>query len=200
MKNLRIGFVVTAAGLSRRHPPNKLLLPLNGGLVIQKTVSALLSLPYSVCVVSGYEAAKIRNALSSFPTSQIRIVENPDYASGMAGSLKTGILALPDELDYFGFLPGDKPFVTAETIHLIIRELAAHNPEILIPTYRGQNGHPTFFHTTFRDSFTTLTGDTGGREIITRYPLRVRYLPLETADIVMDMDRWLEEQVNDAEK
>ncbi|MCF7800725.1 MAG: nucleotidyltransferase family protein [Candidatus Marinimicrobia bacterium] len=197
MSDLRIGFVIPAAGLSRRHPPNKLLLNVNGRPAIQKTVLTVLALPYPLCVVVGHEAKKMMTTLAALDHSRFLIVENPDYKTGMAGSIITGISALPDDLDYFGFLPGDKPFVRPQTITAMIMELDTDRPEMLIPTYQGQIGHPTFFSTALRDEFMHLTGDTGGREIIERYPQRVHYLPMNAPEIIRDMDRWLEEDKHD---
>ncbi|MCF7797301.1 MAG: nucleotidyltransferase family protein [Lentisphaeria bacterium] len=193
MNALRIGFVIPAAGLSRRHPPNKLLLTVDDQPVIRRTVSAMLALPYSLCVVVGYEANKIIAALAGLDQSQFNIIENPAYKTGMASAIISGITALPDDLDYFGFLPGDKPFIRPHTIHSMIRDLEVQKPDILVPTCQGQPGHPTFFlSTAFRDEFVRLTGDTGGREIIERHPQQVRYLPMDTPEIILDMDRWLE--------
>lgn len=192
MSDLRIGFVIPAAGRSRRHPPNKLLLKVNDQPAIQLTVAAVLTLPYPLCVVVGHEAKKMMTTLAALDQSRFLIVKNPDYKTGMAGSISTGISALPDDLDYFGFLPGDKPFVKPQTIADMIKVLAIHRPDMLIPTYHGQIGHPTFFSTALRDEFMHLTGDTGGREIIERYPQWVHYLPMNAPEIILDLDRWLE--------
>ena len=40
-----ISLIIPAAGLSRRHPPNKLLLPLEGETVIQRSVARFIEAP-----------------------------------------------------------------------------------------------------------------------------------------------------------
>ena len=189
---LKIGFVVAAAGLSRRHPPNKLLLEIDSIPVIRRTLHTFNSLPYQVVATVGHQAEQVEAAIGEPGNSHLKIVTNPDYHTGMASSLIAGINALPSDLDYLGFLPGDKPFIHAAVIDDMIEYLSAHTPLILVPQVVGISGHPTFFSNTLRSEFLSLAGDTGGREIITKYEEQTTIMALDEPGIIMDMDRWLE--------
>src|SRR5262245_12563818 len=46
--------------------------------------------------------------------SDVRLVHNPDYATGLASSLKAGIRALPSDCDGALILLGDMPRISAE--------------------------------------------------------------------------------------
>ncbi len=190
---VKVGFVVTAAGLSRRHPPNKLLLKTGGQTVIRRTVSTLKLFPYPVVVVLGHQSGALREALQSVDLQRLKLVENPAYRNGLATSIRTGIQSLPENLDYFGFIPGDKPFIPARVINTLIAFLERNRPKLLIPEYHGQPGHPTFFSIDWRAKLLALTGDTGGREILQRHPKDIHRLAFDEKGIILDMDAFLEQ-------
>lgn len=191
MSALKVGFIVAAAGLSQRHPPNKLLIEIDGKSVIRRTVESLLPLGLPVIVVLGNEADKVRQALSKLDSSFLHLVENRDYKTGMASSLIVGIRALPNDLDYFGFLPGDKPFISAGTMEKTLGFISRLRPLILVPEFGNLPGHPTFFSTSLRAKFLELTGDTGGREILKMHPNDILKMPCDDPNIIVDMDALL---------
>lgn len=191
---VKIGFIVAAAGLSRRHPPNKLLIPIQDKPVIRRTIESLLPLNLPVVAVLGHQADKVREVLRNLDSPFLQMVENDDFGKGMASSLSVGIRALPTDLDYFGFLPGDKPFISTSTIQKMVDFLSLRRPLILVPEYKTKPGHPTFFATSLRSEFLQLTGDTGGREIIAAHLGSVTSLAMDDPNIIVDMDSWLENQ------
>jgi molybdenum cofactor cytidylyltransferase len=75
-----------------------------------------------VIVVTGHQAEAVEAALAGL---DVTIVHNPDYASGLAGSLKTGLAALPPDADAFVVCLGDMPLI--EPAH-IDRLIAAFDP------------------------------------------------------------------------
>ena len=190
---VKAGFVVTAAGLSRRQPPNKLLLKIEGQPVIRRTVSTLEAFSCPVVVVLGHQSGAIRAALRAVDFQHLKFVENPDYRDGLSTSIRIGIQSLPENLDYFGFIPGDKPFIPTGVISSMIDFLERNRPKLLIPEYHVLPGHPTFFNSDFRAKFLALTGDTGGREILRQYPNDVHRLAFNEKGIILDMDALLEQ-------
>src|SRR5690606_22817977 len=86
--------VLLAAGQSRRMGArNKLLLELEGEAMVRRIARRLLAAePAGVVAVTGHAQAGIQSALAGL---DIRFVHNPDYATGMASSLRCGLNALP---------------------------------------------------------------------------------------------------------
>lgn len=127
--------VVIAAGMSMRTGTrNKLSLPIGGQAVIWRSVSCLLPYCRRIHVVTGHRAKEISDAIFGLP--DVNSVFNADYASGMFGSILTGLREVTSELCLF--LPGDCPFVEGRIVELMLE-----NPsEILIPRFEGQPGHP----------------------------------------------------------
>jgi len=67
---------------------------------------------------------------------------------------------------------------------------------ILVPIYQEASGHPTFFLKEFIKDFSLISGDTGGREVIKKYPDAVTYLPINDEGIILDMDKYLKDKSN----
>ena len=90
----KIHAVVLAAGRSSRMGgPNKLMAHFSGKPLIRQTVERVLASQASgTAVVTGHQAARIRDALQGL---EIGVAHNPDFASGLASSLKAGIAAVP---------------------------------------------------------------------------------------------------------
>ena len=84
---VKVHAIVLAAGRSSRMGgPNKLMAHFSGKPLIRQTVERVLASKVSgVAVVTGHQAARIREALEGL---DIGIAHNPDFATGLAGSLK----------------------------------------------------------------------------------------------------------------
>jgi molybdenum cofactor cytidylyltransferase len=89
-----VAAIVLAAGRSRRMGgTNKLLAPVSGAPMVRRVAeTALASAASPVIVVTGHQADAVEAALAGL---DLTIVHNPDHAAGLAGSLKTGLAALP---------------------------------------------------------------------------------------------------------
>src|SRR5690606_27072357 len=94
----RIAALVLAAGRSSRMGgPNKLLAEIAGKPMLRIVVEeALASKAGPVIVVTGHQRDRVEAALAGLP---VRFVHNPDFADGLGSSLKTGIAAVPSDLD-----------------------------------------------------------------------------------------------------
>ena len=90
-----VAAIVLAAGRSTRMGgPNKLLAELNGKRLVRiVSEQALASKASSVIVVTGHQRAEVEAALAGL---NVKFVHNPDFAAGLATSVKTGIAAVPD--------------------------------------------------------------------------------------------------------
>ncbi|MBV9971271.1 MAG: molybdopterin-binding/glycosyltransferase family 2 protein, partial [Xanthobacteraceae bacterium] len=121
----RVAAVVLAAGRSTRMGgPNKLLAEVHGKPLVRLAVEqALASQGRPVIVVTGHQRDRVEAALAGLG---VTFVHNPDYADGIASSVKAGVAAVPREADGAIVCLGDMPQVDAR---LIDRLLAAFDPE-----------------------------------------------------------------------
>ncbi len=113
----QVAGVVLAAGGSKRLGQPKQLLEWQGEPFISKIIKTGLESGLTpLVVVTGAEKELIEGALESLP---IRIVANPEWEAGQAGSMKAGLDTLPEDCDAVMFLLGDQPQVSP----LLVRQL-----------------------------------------------------------------------------
>lgn len=193
---MKICVIITAAGMSTRQKENKLLIRSCNETIIEKTINTFLNNDLDIFVIVGHQKEMMVPILTNRFRNDIQIVENKDYESGMASSLKAGIAAAGGNYAYFGFCNGDKPFIEVKTVKILLKYLIENKPLILAPIYQEQSGHPTFFSNEFIKYFGLISGDTGGREVIKKHPEAVTYLPINDEGIIMDMDMYLKAKSN----
>lgn len=162
----RVHAVVLAAGRSSRMGgPNKLMAHFGGKPLIRQTVErALGSGIDGVTVVTGHQAARIRDALDGL---DVTIAHNPDFASGLAGSLKAGIAAVPENVGGALIMLGDMPAVsTADLDRLLAEFRTAGGRAIVRATHDGKRGNPLVLPRALFGEIALLEGDTGARHLV----------------------------------
>jgi molybdenum cofactor cytidylyltransferase len=183
----RIAAVVLAAGRSTRMGgPNKLLAELGGKTLVRIAAEqALASRARPVIVVTGHQRERVEQALAGLA---VQLVHNPDYADGLATSLKTGIAAVPADADGAVVCLGDMPQVSSEMIDKLI---AAFDPArgalIVVPTIDGKRGNPVLWSRRFFPELATIEGDIGARHLIAGYGEAVTEVPADPGALV-DVD------------
>ncbi len=180
--------IVLAAGRSRRMgEANKLLLPFRGAPIVRRAVRVATAAPVrNVVVVTGHERARVEEVLAG---AKARLIHNPDYPSGMASSLRTGVAAAPDDASGFMILLGDMPLIGVDTLALLARRFGNLPPRaILIATTEEQRGHPVVFDAAYRDDLLRLDGDVGARAIIEANRAHVIEVDVDDPGILRDVD------------
>src|ERR1700726_1586508 len=111
--NRNVAAIILAAGRSTRMGgPNKLLAELSGKKLVRiATEQVLASRARGVIVVTGHQADEVRKALHGL---KVTFVHNPDFAEGLASSVKTGIAAVPDDADGAVICLGDMPLIDSD--------------------------------------------------------------------------------------
>jgi molybdenum cofactor cytidylyltransferase len=184
----RIAAIVLAAGRSTRMGgPNKLLAEIGGKPLVRIAAEqALASHADPVIVVTGHERERVEGALAGLA---VRLVHNPDYATGLGSSLKTGIAAIPADADGAVVCLGDMPQVDAG---LIDRLIAAFDPEkgalAAVPVIEGKRGNPVLWSRRFFPELMAIEGDIGARHLIGRYGEAVVEVPLTGRAALVDVD------------
>ncbi|WP_067337297.1 NTP transferase domain-containing protein [Stappia indica] len=162
----RIEGVLLAAGQSRRAGGvNKLLARIDGEPLVRIAAKAALASGLSgLTVVTGHMAEEVAAALSGL---DVALVQNPDYADGMAGSIRTGVKALGPDADAAMILLADMPGITAAVLDRLIEAYRPHDGVTLVlATTHGKRGNPVLWDRSHFDALARLEGDTGARHLI----------------------------------
>jgi molybdenum cofactor cytidylyltransferase len=184
----RIAAVVLAAGRSERMGArNKLLEKIGGESLITHVVAHITGARVAPCiVVTGHEEEAVREALEG---AGVIFAHNPDYASGLSASLRTGLKALPPDVDGALICLGDMPDVRADHLKKLT---AAFDPTegraICVPTHKGKRGNPVLFSAQFFPEMMALSGDSGAKHLTGEYADQVCEVAMEDAGVLLDLD------------
>lgn len=163
------GGTILAAGRSTRMGgPNKLLAELNGKKLVRIVAEqALASKASPVIVVTGHQADEVEATLKGL---NVKFVRNPDFATGLASSVKAGVNAVPETADGAVVCLGDMPLIDAKLIDRLVDAFApdraiAHR----VPVAGGRRGNPVLWSRRFFSELMALDGDVGARHLIARH-------------------------------
>jgi len=184
--------VVLAAGRSTRMGgPNKLLAELDGKKLVRiVTEQALASKASEVIVVIGHQAELVEQALQGLQGGhKVKFVSNPDFASGLASSIKAGIAAVPETCDGAVICLGDMPLINADLIDRLIGSFAPNRGNlIVVPVSEGRRGNPVLWSRRFFSELMTLDGDVGARHLIAKHGEAVTEVPVDGESAFLDID------------
>jgi molybdenum cofactor cytidylyltransferase len=183
-----VAAVILAAGRSTRMGgPNKMLAEINGKPLVRIVAEqALASRASSVLVVTGHERAKVTHALDGL---DVKFVYNPDYADGLAGSVKAGIGAVPDSTDGAIICLGDMPLVDASLIDRLIEAFAPERGALIaILVAEGRRGNPVLWSRRLFNELMTLQGDIGARHLIAQHQEAVAEVAVTGKNAFLDVD------------
>jgi molybdenum cofactor cytidylyltransferase len=184
---VRVAAIVLAAGRSTRMGArNKLLADLGGKPMVRRVVeTALASKARPILVVTGHMADEVGAALAGLG---VNLVANPDYATGLATSLKAGIRAVPVDCDGALILLGDMPRVPAEHVDRLIAALEAAPASIVVPVHEGRQGNPILWPRRHFSELLQLEGDAGAKRLISTHREHVREVQTASDGIFADVD------------
>jgi len=183
-----VAAIVLAAGRSTRMGgPNKLLAELSGKKLVRiATEQALASKASEVIVVTGHQAELVEQALGGL---KVRFVRNPDFAGGLASSVKAGIAAVSANADGAVICLGDMPLIDAGLIDRLIDAFAPDRGNlIVVPVAEGRRGNPVLWSRRFFSELLTLDGDTGARHLIAKHAEAVAEVSVEGDSAFLDID------------
>jgi CTP:molybdopterin cytidylyltransferase MocA len=157
--------LVLAAGGGRRYGMPKALVEYEGSLLVDRAVRTARAVCDPVLVVLGAQAVEVWQRAD---LDGAVVLANPDWESGMASSLRTGLdglRALPGRVDAALVLLVDMPGMTPAALARMEQE--AGPDALAVATYDGVRGHPVLLG---RDHWAGVaevaTGDEGARRYL----------------------------------
>ena len=163
-----VGVVLLAAGRASRMGEasgHKLLARFDGEALIRRMArTALASKAATTIVVTGHRGENIAAELAGL---DVIIVDNPEFASGMAASLKAGLAVLDETMSGALILLGDMPALQPDHLDALLAEFARSGGRAIVRASDGERrGNPVILpRTAFADAM-QLSGDVGARALI----------------------------------
>jgi molybdenum cofactor cytidylyltransferase len=179
--------VVPAAGSAERFGGKKLLTPIDGEPLLDRTISALLNGGVDqIVVVVAPDAEDLMRDVNAFSDPRVWPVVNPDPSRGMFSSLQAGMAEA--QADALVVLPADMPFVQSGTVAILL-DVFASRPAIVSPKYQGKRGHPVILPPALRDEIRAAEPTITLHDILKRHPdLRVD-VDVQDRGVIRDVDR-----------
>ncbi len=157
--------LVLAAGGGRRYGMPKALVEYGGSLLVERAVRTARAVCDPVLVVLGARAVDVWRAAD---LTGATVLANPDWETGMASSLRTGLDGLrgwPGRVDAALVTLVDMPGMTPAALARVAESAAPG--ALAVATYDGVRGHPVLLG---RDHWAgvgeTATGDEGARRYL----------------------------------
>jgi molybdenum cofactor cytidylyltransferase len=178
-----VSAVLLAAGASTRMGQPKLLLPLGGEPLVRRAARELCDSGFDeVLVVSGSEHQQIVAVLEGLP---VRHAVNPDFATGMGSSFRTGVEHLGLDSEAAMFALADQPFVTASEYRAILESWRLQQPLIVGSRFGEVTAPPHLFARALYPELAAL--EHGARSVLQRHAGRMVVLHFPS-DLLLDID------------
>jgi molybdenum cofactor cytidylyltransferase len=188
-----IAGVILAAGSASRYracdpsAATKVVAQLDGAPLVRHVAQAARAAGLSpIVVVTGHAAQDVRAALAG--VEGLAFVHNPNHASGLASSLRTGVAALPADCPGAFILLGDMPRVGAPVLRALAQAFrAAPGACAATPVRAGERGNPALIGAQLFAEVAALSGDAGARKLLAARA-GVIEVPVADEGVVIDVD------------
>ncbi len=176
--------LLLAAGFSRRYGAQKLLEPISGGNgMAEESCRHLREATDRVIAVVRPDQDVLANILKKAGAEVTLFDEAP---LGMGATLAFGVKSSPESMGWLIAL-ADMPLIKVSTIR-VLSETLRSGASLVMPSYRGQRGHPVGFHNKHYEALARLHGDQGARSIIADQTDSSTIVPVDDAGILYDID------------
>jgi molybdenum cofactor cytidylyltransferase len=173
--------IILAAGESRRMGEPKQLMPFAGTTMLECVISKFTTPKVDeILVVLGHRADEIAGCLG-----KSRRVDNPNYKAGMFTSVQAGLRALPAETKLVLLGLCDQPRLKRATVEKLIGEFTG---KILIPTFKGRQGHPLLFESRYVREILAMDGALTLKHFLANHPDDIARSPVRDEGVLIDID------------
>ncbi len=179
--------LILAAGQSRRMGRDKALLAYHGRTFLENIIDALGAAGVAkVTVVLGHHAETIRGAVN---LEAVRVVVNHHYQRGQTSSLQRGLAAVATDLPEAVILClVDHPAISSEVITKLSESFESTRPPVLIPTYKGERGHPVVIRQSLFPELLALPPEEPANTVIRKYRNATQFVEVTDPGILLDVD------------
>ena len=163
---MTVAGLVLAAGEGRRLGGPKALLEFDGERLVDRTVRVLHEAGCSpVYVVAG--AAPLQDAVAH-ASGLVRVVDNPDWPTGMGSSVRRGLAEVGEEAVVIMVV--DTPGIGAAAVRRLVDAFAT-GASVAVATYDGAPRNPVLIaREHFADVSALAVGDVGARAFLAARP------------------------------
>lgn len=181
---MKLGAVLMASGFGRRFGQNKLLYPVDGVPMVQRTFAALPPALFArAAVVSAYgEILALAEEAGYLP------VQNPGAAEGRASSIRLGLARMGD-MDGVLFAVCDQPWLRRESAEKLLAEFTVHPGCVCALAFEGRRGNPAVFPAALFPELLALTGEEGGGKVIKAHRPLLRTVEAGGPRELLDVDK-----------
>jgi molybdenum cofactor cytidylyltransferase len=187
-----ISAILLGAGESKRMKVNKLSLPWGRESVFSRCFNVLLrSMVHEIIVVLNPQNQGMKRQFekrSGSISKKVKVTLNPYFKRGMSTSIRKGLQIMDPRSDGILISLGDQPFLKTRTINVLLSAFHQGKGKIVVPSFRGMNGHPVIFHRRYEKELLKLKGDTGGKPILLKYSKQIKIIPVRSEGIIKDID------------
>ena len=162
--------IVLAAGASVRMGSTKQLLPVEGGILIERVLNAALESELDeVILVLGHRADEIQSALKkAVKHKKLKVTINGQYKQGISTSIRAG-LAKAKAFGHVMILLGDMPHITSDLINLLLHRYLDSRLAIGAIKVGATRSHPVIFSQKLYAELDKLRGDEGAKYLFRKY-------------------------------
>jgi len=162
-----------------------MIADVEGMRLLDRTMAALLGAGVNQVVVVLPPGASWPALVTSLGDWRVRTVVNPDPSRGMFSSIQIGARALDESPT--AVLPGDMPFVRADTVEKLLTA-GRRTRGIVAPRFQGRRGHPIVLPGDVRDALVEAAETSRLDEFLASQPHWRVDIDLDDPGVLRDVD------------
>jgi molybdenum cofactor cytidylyltransferase len=182
-----IAGLILAAGESRRMGRDKALLTYHGQTFLETIIQNLSAAGIEkITVVLGHHAEMIQAKLN---LAAVQVVVNRDYERGQTSSLQLGLAAVAaDSPEAVILCLVDYPAISTEVIIQLKEHFESTHPLVLIPTHKGERGHPVVISQALFPELLALLPVEPANTVIRKHRDVTQFVEVADRGILIDVD------------